>query len=483
MIGENYSLAASYLAEADVIVAGGGSAGFSAALAAARQGAKTILVEKNAILGGVATMGMMMSIGNHICTGDDRLAIRGIPEELVDRLARESGTNPNWKSSKHQHITFDIEVMIDVMYRMLSEVGVKILINTTVTDTLMDGNRIKGVLISHDKAGRFRLSGKTFIDATGDALLAAQAGEVCTLNKDQATMLYLLSDVDLDELYEFLRTHQEQYPTHLDHDSTFAEFEKNWLENGIFHTPHGGGLIYSFIQDAVKEDGYKKQVGNIGALDVLGLFGLKDRKTCLINSNVFFVDCGDPWQASSVEIEARGIIKPCVDFFRKAMPGFQNAKLVSSAREIGLRGWRRIHGQYPFTNSEKGKPSRFPDVVWCGPCIGWAESKIPAEKFFGGGLKYLGGQVKLNTMHDVPFRALRPNNVPNLVMASGKSYAGGCLRSIAHCLAAGQAAGVAAALAAPLGDFDKMDIRSLQSALLRQGVYLGDTQRLKELGL
>lgn len=461
------------IGNADVIVAGGGVSGFAAAVAAGRAGADTILVEKNGIPGGVATSSLMMSFGNHMCTGDDRLVVRGLCEELLDRLAALNGTDRVWKSSKHQHITFDIEVMIPLMLDMLKEANVRVLLRSMVSDIILKGDTVQGLVVQHP-GGRYFLDAKAFVDATGDGIVAIGAGEGYERENGRASLMFIMGNVDLNELYLYLKNHPEEYPEKMDHSSTFAEFEYNWLKRGVFHLPHGGGKKYSFVQDAIKRGEFKDKAGSLFGLDVFGLFGLRSNGTCLINSNFFNFDFEDPWDMSAKEIEGRESVPCLAEFCRKHMPGFQNAFVATSAREMGIRTTSKIHTRYKFTKEDKSKPVRFEDVIGAGPAI----TREMSEYFFyqvGDVKRPLSGQIKMPYVYQIPYRAIVPFKTKNLLVTSGRNIGDDSLRQMASCMMLGQAGGAAAKIMANTGcKNNEMDVVALQDLLRRQNVYLGE---------
>jgi hypothetical protein len=466
------------ICQADVIVAGGGVAGFAAAVASARQGADTVLVEKNGIPGGVATSCLMMSIGNHLCTGDDRLVVRGIAEELIDRVAEAGGTAPAWRSSKNHHITFDIEVMIPVMLKMLQESGVRVLIHTLVTELVTANSLIRGLVVQH-KSGTYLLTAKTFIDATGDGTLACLAGEPNILKDAGGSLLFVMGNVDLDQLYLFFKENPLEYPVHMDHDSTFSEFEKNWLDRGILHLPHGGGKKYSFVQNEIARGLFSPQSGKVFGMDALGFFGLRKNRTCLINSDFFSVNSADPWAMSAVELEVRGKIDYIANFVKKCVPGFKNAYVSTSAAESGIRSSRNIETMYDFTSENKGSAVIFDDTIGAGPAIKWIESEVQAGDLLGQKQK-LKGQLKMPYVYEIPYRTILPKLTRNLLVVSGKSISHAVLRQMASCMVLGQAGGVASALMARTGTGNAdLDIQLLQKHLIGQKVYLGDRDSLR----
>jgi len=172
--------------EYDVIVTGGGLGGVSAAVAAAKAGAKTLLVERNGFPGGVATAGMCSSVYNPLYTPSHELVVRGNSAMFVDRLAEANGSGKNWHEHLG-HIIFDTERGKVVLMQLLQEAGCDYLLDTLVTDVLMKNNRLAGIVID-SKSGKQAIKAKAVVDATGDADVAYMAGAPC--NNRTRSILY-----------------------------------------------------------------------------------------------------------------------------------------------------------------------------------------------------------------------------------------------------------------------------------------------------
>lgn len=160
--------------EYDVVVAGGGLGGAAATLASARSGARTLVVERNSFLGGVATAGMCCSIFNCFYTRDHILGTTGIPLEITDTLAEAEGYEKKWHNHKG-HIIYDIEQAKFILANLVRTAGADILFDTLVVGAIVPDRILQGLIIE-SKSGREAVLAKAFVDSTGDADVAALSG-------------------------------------------------------------------------------------------------------------------------------------------------------------------------------------------------------------------------------------------------------------------------------------------------------------------
>ncbi len=456
----------------DVVVVGGGLSGVSAAIAAARNGAEVVLLERSGMFGGVATSGLMASITNFFFTSDGKMVIKGFPEEIIDRLAAEGGTDSNWRTRSLLQIPNDPEVLQRVLCEMLYESGVDVWLYTMAVGAVADGSALKGV-ITESVSGREAVLGKATVDATGDADIAARSGAELDEGSLESShsLEFRMANVDLNRTYDYFKTDPDQYPEELDIASTFEDFEKAWIEHGLFHIPHGGGRKLRLVQDAIEGGAYVREDGMAHGLDAFGMYGTAWNGTVIINTGFYNIDGTDVRQKSLATIEARKVIDKVVDFLRERIPGFEDAFVVQSAPELGVRITRRIVGEYKLTVDEIDGGARFDDTIGMSP----AQVRLP------------GGVDFRDYAHDIPYGIMVPRGVDYLLVASGKNVSTepkGVLRGQAWCMEFGQASGTAAALSALSGASPKdIDVKKLQRMLLEGGVYLGDEERLSALGL
>lgn len=456
------------VAEMDVVVAGGGVAGVAAAVAAARGGADTLLLERNGFYGGVATAGLMASMGNRFFDKAGRLIVRGVVLEMIERMAEKGGIGPAWRNPEVPKIPFDPEVFKLVLIEMVEEAGVKALLHTLLADVVTEARNLRGVIIEN-KAGRQAVLSRVVVDATGDADVAARAGAPFKYTPPGSnSMEFRMGNVDMQRLYEYLKQHPETHPSDMDAPRSFEEFERNWLERGFFYYPHGGGMkpgspMAVLVDKAIEKGDYARERGICVRLDAFGMDGLRWNKTIVINSNFTQIDDLDVWQESRAEMETRKACFLTASFLRKYVPGFEDAFIIATAPDLGVRVTRWIEGEHTVTAEDLNRETRFDDVV--------------------GTLAAREGQG----WTEIPYRCLLPKSIEGLLIASGKSASTaprGMLRGMTSCILLGQAAGAAASLAAETGVAPReLEVRKLQRRLLDQGVYLGDEARLRQLGL
>jgi hypothetical protein len=447
----------------DVVVAGGGVSGCAAAVAAAREGAQTVLIERNGVLGGVATAGLMANIGNLYLTGDGQVVIRGIAKEVVDRLAARGAASSQWASRELPGVVIDSEQLKVLLVEMQQEAGVQVLTHMFAARSIMTEQAVCGVYVE-SKMGRQAILAQVVVDATGEADIAYQAGCPMRFTSGSASLEFKMGQVDLDGLYRHFKRHPETFPVGMDMVKGFAEFERNWVERGVFFFPHGGGTKWDIFQKAVEAGEFQPTRGILWRLDAAGLYGLKGSDTVVVNSNFWRVETLDTARVSEAELEAQKACYYVAAFFRDHVPGFERATIVQLANDLGIRVSRGIEGEATLLSDqvESDHPVR------CGEGIGRQPARASFEK---------SGEFLHTHTFDIPYGVLVPRRIENLLVGSGKSVScqpQGLIRGMSGCMIVGQAAGVAAALAAKQHITPRaLDVAALRSALAAQAVDLG----------
>ena len=462
------------LEEADVLVAGGGVAGCAAAYGAARAGAKTILLERNGCLGGVATATLMANIGNRFLTATGEQVIRGFGGEVIDRLIAVGGASPHWSSRDVPGCVIDSERLKVVLIEMLEEAGVTILTHVLAARPLVEESRVRGCFIE-SKSGRQAVLAGATVDCTGEADLAWQAGADVTVETGNASTLFKLANVDLDPFVEFLNKDPDGFPAGMDWVKDIETFTRNWEERGILFFPHFGGKNWTFMKEAIESGEFQPELDCAYHLDVVGMYALRGTGFIVINSNYYRVEDLDIRNLSRFEVHAQKMCYYVAEFLKKKVPGFQNADVAHIGIDLGVRYVRYINGRGTLDASaivDAPGPTYFDDTIGTSPVLD---------------TKREGGEFFRSYATDVPFGVTVPQGCENLLVGSAKSISTrpkGLIRGMSGCMLCGHAAGVAGAVASKTGvSAADAPSRDVQRELLRHGAHLGGPERLAELGV
>ncbi len=447
--------------ETDVAVIGGGPSGFAAAVAAARAGAKTILVEQGGCAGGMATQGLVGPFMTSYDSKGEEMIIRGLFSELIDRLVNLDGAiHPSkvragtaftsWIVDGHDHVTpFDPEILKRVMDEMLHDAGVRILYHTTFIEPVLSGTKITKVTV-HSKSGMEELWAKIFIDCTGDGDLAYRCGVPYHKGRkgsgtmQPGTMFFRIGNVD--------------------EKAVEADIEKN--KNNFYRKD---GVNYRSLHWHVTK---ARENGDWSLERVsVGLFrGVKPDEWNVNTSRIMGLDATNNESLTHGEIVGRRQVEEIFAFLRKYVPGCENAKMLSSASTLGVRESRHIHGDYVLD---------LDDILeGCVPedSILLASNSVDIHGRYGPtSNEYL--TIRNGKWYGIPYRCLTPLVIENLLVAgrcvSASSEASGAIRVMPPCMGMGQAAGIAAAMASKKCEpVREIDIKELQKALIEQGAFL-----------
>ncbi|MER3398915.1 MAG: FAD-dependent oxidoreductase [Chloroflexota bacterium] len=439
----------------EVIVAGGGPAGIAAAVASARNGARTLLIERYGFLGGNATASLVGPFMTSYSLDGRHQLIRGIFEELVLRMEGIGGAiHPSKVPAGspysgfivfgHDKVTpFDPEAVKFVAEEMCLEAGVELLYHSFIVDVMMEGDAVVGVVVAN-KAGLEAFQAHVVVDCTADADVAARAGVPFEVGRAQdgltqpMTLFFRIAGVDDERVAEYIVSHPEDR-------RPFASVVREARERGEFLIPREGIGMYKTLE---------KGVWRINTTRIQGVFGT------------------DPRDLTRAEIEGRRQILFLLQFFREKLPGLENCRLLDTATQVGVRETRRILGEYTLTADDITQGREFDDVI----ALAGYPFDIHSPTGSGGGAT---GELTSANVYEIPYRCLVPVNRNGLLVAgrcvSATHEALGAIRVMPTAFALGQAAGTAAALAVHLElPPRRVPIETLQRTLLEQGVYLGE---------
>ena len=391
----------------DVLVAGGGIAGTMAAIAAARDGARVLLVERYAALGGMGTLGLVQPIttwgirGHYNCGGTGR--------KLLEELAAVPGAAT---AMAHYGPSCDAEALKFALENAAIEAGVQLLYHTWIRDVTMDEGTIRAVH-AFAKQGDFDLRAKVVVDATGDADLVAAAGAPFVLGGQGVSLMFLVGGID-----------RTRCPDRNQIGAIYAEHKVGYRGLALFWHPRPDAAYFN--------------VTEVEHANVLDAAGLTDATiTCR----------REAWQILAI--------------VREHVPGFENAYISETASALGVRESRRLRGVHTLTGEEACAGTDFPDAI--------ARASCPVDihgSQEGGKGTYHG----LRQSYGIPYRCLIAEGFRNLLVAgrpiSSDHAAHSSLRRMAPGFAIGEAAGIAAALAArDDGDVHAVSVPAVQQAL------------------
>jgi hypothetical protein len=420
----------------DVLVVGAGPAGTCAAVAAAREGADVVLIERYNHLGGLSTGGLVSWI-DRMADWDGELVVAGIGKELVDRCGPDATIGPPeylWGSrdataAAYWRVrtaglngvvqwspTVDPEVLKLVTHDIVREARVHVLMHCWVVGTIGDGTQVEGVLFE-SKQGRFAVKARTVIDCTGDGDVFAQAGAAFDDDFDsesahaRLTTSFRFGNVEMRKYLDFRMMYPEEYK------DAMRKASQEGLSLLAHATPYESVALFL----TPKMSGYS-------ALNVADL--------------------------TEVEFVCRDIARKGLEFYRKHVPGFERAWIHDTASQIGTRHARRLSGVERITIEHWRASGLYPDSI--GLCPGVTE-RFPTLQ--------------------IPYRSLVPRDIEG-VLAAGRNLSAdtkshAALREIPECWVMGEAAGIAAAMAVS-GDLRLRDVPvpELQRRLLERGAIL-----------
>jgi hypothetical protein len=437
--------------DADVVVVGGGPGGIGAAVSAARNGARTVLIERYGYLGGMGTGGLVTIIPQ-LCDYTGKQGIAGITQEWIDRLAARNAVDmpkkEHWGSMDKELVRYyfersffytrldrvsyaaiiDAEISKFILNEMVNEAGVKVYCHAWGTEPIMEGSHCRGVIME-SKSGRQAVLGKIVIDSTGDGDLFPYANIECETDIPphyriaNLALCFWIDGVDFKKAMEFRKNNPKEA----------MELGRKCMEAGGL-----GGFMPSNLPNQEAVVWFHTRYPNKSQIDVEEL--------------------------TRVEMLGREKMIKTLDFFRKNYPGFEKSFCVLTGPQLGTRSSRRMIGEYWLTEKDLADNQPFEDTIAIFPDLDRGQASLDHPNMF------------------IPYRALLPKNVDNMFVAcrafSSDMHVQDYFNLIPHCIAFGEAAGTASAQALKANvPIKKVDIKALQKQLAKQGVPLPDVTK------
>ncbi|OPX45099.1 putative thiazole biosynthetic enzyme [Ruminiclostridium hungatei] len=443
--------------ETDVLVIGGGTAGFGAAVAAARNGAATLLIERLSMLGGMATAGLVGPFMTCYDNDAEEQLVKGIFDELCIRTeARGGAIHPSkvegmtsyssYYMASHRHVTpYQSEVLAVVMEEMLQESGAQMLFNVQVTDCITKDGKLDYVIVNM-KEGIAAIRAKLFIDCTGDADAAYFAGVPTWLGKKETgvmqpvTLFFEVGNIDRDKYLSELEANKSNLDSHT--ANCFAHYVEEARRNG------------DWTLDRNELGNYEQNIPGRWKINT---------------TRIAYIDATKTSDITKALIEGRRQVQEIVAFMKKYLPGCEEVQLIQVATALGVRETRHIVGKYELTAEDILSRKHFDDAICT---FGYA---IDIHNSTGGGVTF----TCVDRYYTIPYRCLLPENCDNMLVAGrsicGSSEAAASYRVMPACIAMGQAAGTAAAIALKSGVCpENVDIVKLRNTLIEQGAVIKD---------
>lgn len=416
---------------ADVVVVGSGSAGSTAAVAAARQGVDVVLIERHGYLGGISTSVLDTFYGFFTPGENPHKVIGGIPDEIVDRLHHKGALikRPNTYGAG-LGLTYDPECLKVVWDELVVGSGVKILFHTFFLDVIQEYNRVRGVVVVN-KSGVWKIPASVVIDASGDGDVAykaqAEFEDWRSVPVQSLTTTFRLIHVDWERAS---KVSKETLWMLMREASESGKYCLPRKEGSLHITPYPGVIATNMVR-------------------------------------VHVDDPTDPIALSKAEVEGRKQAMEYHRFLKDMVPGYENSILINFSSYIGVRESRRIVGDYWLTKDDILSARKFNDAIaMCG---------APIEDHRGD--KTHWEYLPEGATYDIPYRCLLPKGIEGLLIAgrciSASHDAHASLRSMGQCMAMGQAAGLAAGLSCHSDKTPRcIDTNELREKLLDLGAIL-----------
>ncbi|GAA3884079.1 FAD-dependent oxidoreductase [Leifsonia kafniensis] len=444
----------------DVAVIGGGPGGIPAALAAARNGARTVLVERSAALGGAAASGL--SILGFLDRSGNK-ALEGIPQEFIDRLAALGGSPGHFPCPVHNSITpVSSDLVKIVAVQMCQEAGVDILFENELLGAEVDeDSRLRAVTV-FGKLTTTRIEAKQFIDATGDGDLAYLAGVPFSRGQENtqimqpSTLVFTVAGHDLDRLYAFLDENPDEMGIKEDYA---AGYDVDFLRTTRGHCFIG---LTELVQKAREAGDF-----SVPRNQFIHIATASEKLLTINTSRVTRIDASDPVELSAGLETGYAQVLEIVSFMRKYVPGFEDVVISQIAPALGIRETRHFIGEFRLTTDN------FESEATTEAAIAQSAYNIDIHSGTGEGIEL----SVIEKPYGIPYGCLVPQGVDGLLLSgrtiSVDSTVFASARVMGTCMAVAEAAGTAAAMALSAGGRVRdVSVDALRAQLAEQGAMI-----------
>ena len=436
----------------DVLVIGGGMSGISAAVSAAKKGLRVILAEQLSLLGGMGTAGLITMVMT------SRYHFYGFGRRLMEELCRKGDARKIEKPAiaGYDYYPFDAEAMKRALDDVLIQNGVTLLLGTKLISAHCENARVTSATL-FGPAGALEVRAKVLIDASGDAALCEAAGEEILYGDENGniqapTMLAYYAGIDFDRYEAFL--------------ATFEDGKRAAKIN----------MIHTLVPLAVKE-------GVISEADLHhpGIFRINEHESIgVMNAgHVYGADVSTAEGFTEATVRGRRMAKEYLDFYRRYVPGFENAYMTNTGSVLALREGKRVVGRYTMCFDEKAEYKKFDDAVMRmdGGAVSDLHASSSDKKAYEAYRTLFADRekVRADDFATLPYRSLLAKKNDNLLVcgrcASADRKVMGQIRIMGYCFMMGEAAGLAAAIACRNGcDPSTIDVGTLQRELLENQI-------------
>lgn len=418
----------------DVVVVGAGFAGLAASIAAARNGAKVILVERYGFLGGTATAGLV-----HHFDPVNIIEATGIAKEIYEKL-KERGSLKEFPINKFEipfsywqgGSGFDPEEMKNLALKMVLDENIKCLLHTNVIDVNTSDRSITSI-VCYNKSGRFSIEAKVFIDASGDADIAAMAGVDFELGDENGicmspTLAFRVGGVETEKLLEYFDENPSQIGDHPRIGKYIRDHRQSIILQGF----------YDLIRQARENGDLDIDLPETGiGMTIQPRYGEFHVNATRVNK----INATDGEDITMAEIVERQKVEKLFAFMKKYLPGFSNSYLLQTADQVGIRESRRIKGEHVLTIDDIRNGNKFTDSVVRGK---WAHTDKHSGESMQWSFEFIEGP------YYIPYKSLITSKVKN-VLVSGRCISAtrdamASIRIMPVCAQIGEAAGTAAAI-------------------------------------